>query len=275
MKKHASQSISACLVIYNEEAVLDRCLASLKGVDEIIVVHDGPCGDSSLEIARRYTNNVFVKPHVGIGEPYRVFAMEQATGSWILQVDADEFLSDELRAALPSLVADAKVDAYAMVWPFWNGQKYYTKNWPFKPILFRTSKLSFLGFPQEPLRTSGLLKNSLLVLEHRPKYYNLTWKRVSTKWMAWAHIQARYCLMPYDSILKFKINDTDWTPKFRLARDHAYLFPLIGLYCGLTTLVSGGWHQGLVGWKQSLFWGYYNAAVYYWIFYYQRHPESA
>lgn len=45
-------SISACLVVRNEEAVIERCLESLAGVvDEIVLVHDGECEDRTLEIA--------------------------------------------------------------------------------------------------------------------------------------------------------------------------------------------------------------------------------
>ena len=48
-------TISACVVAHNEEAVIERCLASLDGVvDEIIFVHDGECRDRSLEIAERH-----------------------------------------------------------------------------------------------------------------------------------------------------------------------------------------------------------------------------
>ena len=43
------QTISACLVVYNEEKVIRQCLDSIKGfVDEIILVHDGQCTDKTL-----------------------------------------------------------------------------------------------------------------------------------------------------------------------------------------------------------------------------------
>ena len=42
-------TISACLVVHNEEKLIGRCLESIKNlVDEIIVVHDGPCQDKTL-----------------------------------------------------------------------------------------------------------------------------------------------------------------------------------------------------------------------------------
>ena len=45
-------SISACIVARNEEALIDRCLDSLDGVvDEVVLVHSGPCEDRTIEIA--------------------------------------------------------------------------------------------------------------------------------------------------------------------------------------------------------------------------------
>ena len=55
-------TISLCMIVKNEEAVLDRCLSSVSDlVDEIIVVDTGST-DSSREIAARFTEKVFDFP---------------------------------------------------------------------------------------------------------------------------------------------------------------------------------------------------------------------
>ena len=52
-------TISLCMIVRDEEAVLDRCLASVKGlVDEIIVVDTGSI-DRTKEIAARYTVYIY------------------------------------------------------------------------------------------------------------------------------------------------------------------------------------------------------------------------
>jgi hypothetical protein len=54
-------SVSACLVLRNEEAVVERCLRSLEGVvEEIVLVHDGECEDRTLEIAERHGCQIHV-----------------------------------------------------------------------------------------------------------------------------------------------------------------------------------------------------------------------
>ena len=43
-------------------------------------------------------------------------------------MDADEFLSEELKEKLPTLIKGKEIDAYAFLWKVWNGKKYLTKN---------------------------------------------------------------------------------------------------------------------------------------------------
>ncbi|HLY64732.1 MAG TPA: glycosyltransferase, partial [Chloroflexota bacterium] len=54
----ARRSISACLIVRNEEANLPRCLASLRGLDEIVIVDTGST-DRTTEIAGQYGAKVF------------------------------------------------------------------------------------------------------------------------------------------------------------------------------------------------------------------------
>jgi glycosyltransferase involved in cell wall biosynthesis len=118
------EKISACLVVYNEEKLIRRCLESLRDVvDEIILVHDGECTDRTLEIAKEYGAKIFVRDHKGFCEHHRPFCCKQASYNWILQIDADEFLSAELRNNLRSLVSNQEVSAYELLWPFWDGKK--------------------------------------------------------------------------------------------------------------------------------------------------------
>lgn len=65
----ALTKISACLVVRNEEKVIERCLNSLKGaVDEILIVHDGECGDNTLKIAKKFNADIFIRPMAGVME---------------------------------------------------------------------------------------------------------------------------------------------------------------------------------------------------------------
>jgi glycosyltransferase involved in cell wall biosynthesis len=74
---------------------MDRCLQSVKWADEIIVV-DSISADKTVDISRKYTKAVFQKPWTGY-QGQKEFALSKATGHWVLSLDADEVVSDELR----------------------------------------------------------------------------------------------------------------------------------------------------------------------------------
>ncbi len=113
--------ISANIIAYNEEANIERCLKSLSGVaGEIILVHDGECRDRTLQIARKYTKKVYVRPHVGESVGHRVFAAEKSRGEWLLILDADEYLSPKLQREVQKLVRRKDVDGYTFYWPFYD-----------------------------------------------------------------------------------------------------------------------------------------------------------
>src|ERR1035437_9635147 len=125
------EGISAILIVYNEEKLIERCLKSLEGaVDEIIVIHDGECKDNTLSIAGRFTDKIFIEPHKGVAELHEIRGLDYASYSWILKIDADEFLSEELRTNLRVLISDENADAYAFIWPIWNGTSYITRDVP-------------------------------------------------------------------------------------------------------------------------------------------------
>jgi glycosyltransferase involved in cell wall biosynthesis len=200
------QTISACLVIANEEPLIGRCLESLRGaVDEIVVVHDGPCRDRSLEICRRYTDRIFIRPAVGIAEPHRVFAMEQAAGDWVLWIDADEELTAGLRRRLPELVERRDADLYCFLWPYTDGRRDLTAGLlhPWRSCLARRSEVRFLSIPQEPLRSSGKVVRVPLVVRHRPPYDNYTWRRFLDKWQPRNRMTAGWVWRPLEEIPAF------------------------------------------------------------------------
>ncbi len=188
--------ISACLVIRNEEKLLSRCLDSLKdNVNEIIIVHDGPCSDKSLEIAKKYKAQIFIQPFAGVAEYHRPFSFSKASSEWILQIDADEFLSETARREILKLIREKDADAYSFLWPY-PQKDGYIKSGPFsktvKHCLLRKDKMFMIGIAQEYPRTYGVLrKRSDILLEHKPQYDNFTGEIFVTKWVSWAKLQAK------------------------------------------------------------------------------------
>ena len=80
--------LSAVICVCNEEKQLAECLADLSFADEIVVVLD-KCTDKSHEIAARYTN-ILIEGDWSIEGERRNVAIENCSGKWILEIDADE-----------------------------------------------------------------------------------------------------------------------------------------------------------------------------------------
>ncbi len=101
-----SARISACMIVRNEEELLPGCLESIRDiVDEIIVVDTGST-DGTVEVAKSYGAKVLHQPWEGDFSKHRNYSLEQATGDWVLVIDADERLSQESCAGLTALVND-------------------------------------------------------------------------------------------------------------------------------------------------------------------------
>jgi tetratricopeptide (TPR) repeat protein len=83
-------TVSACMIVKNEEELLPGCLDSIRDwVDEIIVVDTGST-DRTVEIANSYRAKIFHQPWEGNFSKHRNFSLEQSTCDWIFVIDADE-----------------------------------------------------------------------------------------------------------------------------------------------------------------------------------------
>jgi len=87
--------LSVVVLTKNEEGRLRECLESVKWADQIIIVDD-QSQDRTLEIAREFTDKVFVRK-MEIEGRHRNWAYAQAQNSWVLSLDADERVTPELQ----------------------------------------------------------------------------------------------------------------------------------------------------------------------------------
>jgi glycosyltransferase involved in cell wall biosynthesis len=102
--------LSVIIITKNESQHIDRCLASVAWADEIIVFDSGST-DITVEICKRYTPWVFVTDWPGFG-PQKQRALDKASGDWILSIDADEYISDALKAEIQNVISKNAANGY-------------------------------------------------------------------------------------------------------------------------------------------------------------------
>src|SRR5262245_61085952 len=106
--------LSLTMIVRNEEEHLGRCLASVRGVaDELIVVDTGST-DRTVEIAREHGARVFHFAWCDDFAAARNVALANATGDWCLHLDADEWLVEAEAGALRAELAGQPDDRYFM-----------------------------------------------------------------------------------------------------------------------------------------------------------------
>ena len=106
--------LSVITLALNEEGNIAECLESVKWADEIIVVDSGST-DKTVELAKHYTQHVLTVEWKGYGAT-KNFALDRASGEWILWLDADERVPKELAAEIQAVLRtdDGLVNGYSV-----------------------------------------------------------------------------------------------------------------------------------------------------------------
>lgn len=105
--------VSAVVICRDEADRIGACLDSVAWCDEVVVV-DSRSRDGTVEIARKRATRVVEREWPGY-VAQKNFALEQATGDWVLSLDADERCTPALRDAIrAALAGDPPVDGYAV-----------------------------------------------------------------------------------------------------------------------------------------------------------------
>lgn len=114
--------ISVCMIAKNEEPYIEECLRRLAAYDWEIVVVDTGSTDRTVEIARKYTPNVFHFDWINDFSAARNYSISKATNDYILVVDCDEYLerdehTDDLIYSLTTQVGPKQAGMFARLSP--------------------------------------------------------------------------------------------------------------------------------------------------------------
>lgn len=104
--------ISAVIITFNEERNMVRCLQSLEGVADEIVVVDSFSKDDTEKLCKSFDVHFIKHPFEGHIQQ-KAWAAAQATYNYVLSLDADEALSDDLRQSIAEVKANWQADGYS------------------------------------------------------------------------------------------------------------------------------------------------------------------
>jgi len=166
--------LSLCVITLNEEANLERCLRSANGLADEIVVVDSISTDRTRDIAAQAGARVVEQEFLGHVEQKQL-ALDLATGDWVLSLDADEWLDQDLRSSIEAALAEGTPEDVAGF--EFNRQAFYLGRWirhsgwfpEWKLRLVRRIRARWTGYdPHDRLEVEGRTVRLSGRLRHYP-----------------------------------------------------------------------------------------------------------
>lgn len=189
--------LSLCLATFNEEQFIHYPLDSAYNLADEVIIVDGGSKDKTLQISRSYGNKVRIiktsnPPMFHINKQK---AIEAAKGEWILQLDADEGLSDELRDEIQAILSGSVGQSTVAYWisrkNFFLG-RFLTKGGVYPDRTIRLYKNGVAYFPCKTVHENveikgkvGYLKNDLL------HYADPNFSRYLKRWRRYNALDAK------------------------------------------------------------------------------------
>lgn len=136
--------LSVIIITKNEAAHIDACLGALSWADEIIVLDSGS-EDATVQICKNHTDKVFETDWPGFGVQ-KQRALNKATGDWVLSIDADEIVSEQLKNEILKAISNADVDGFLVprLSSYCGKQIHHGGWWPdYTPRLFHRERGRF------------------------------------------------------------------------------------------------------------------------------------
>lgn len=164
--------ISACIISFNEENKIEDCLKSLEGVVDEIIVVDSLSNDRTKEIAGKYTDKIYDQKFLGHVEQKNI-AVEKANNDWILSLDCDERLTDELKNSILKIKNNLEsADAYRMARKTFYVYRWLNHCWypDFKVRLFNRKSARWGGTnPHDRIEVDG---DNIVTLKGDMQHYS-------------------------------------------------------------------------------------------------------
>lgn len=167
------QTISLCMIVRDEAAVLERCLRSVAGLVEEIIIVDTGSTDNTKEIAARYTDKLYDFVWIDDFAAARNYSFEQATMDYCLWLDADDVLTEENQQKFHQLKESLDGSADVVLLPY-GTEPAVGEEWPAffyqrERLLRRLAGFRWAGKVHEAISPAGQCIYGDAAVTHCPK----------------------------------------------------------------------------------------------------------
>lgn len=171
--------LSVVLATFNEEANIRRCLEAVKNLTDDLVVVDGSSTDNTVKIAKHLGAQVISTSNKPIFHINKQLAMNEAKGEWVLQLDADEVVDDELKQSIRDIVSsDSEFDAFWIKRKNYFLGKFLTKGGQYPDMVIRLYRNGKARLPQKDVHEQMEVDGTIGIVDGHLLHYNApTFKR--------------------------------------------------------------------------------------------------
>ena len=165
--------ISLCMIVKDEEETLDRCLKSIEGIPDEIIIVDTGSQDKTKEIAKKWTEKVFDFQWIDDFSAARNFSFQKATKDFIMWLDADDILKKEEKQKFlklkNQLTPQTPIDAISMIYKIDEGIN--CVNLRRIRLVKKASNFSWVGIVHEDLTKEeefGVYNSDIIITHKKP-----------------------------------------------------------------------------------------------------------
>lgn len=162
------KTLSVVLATFNEEKNLTDCLASVQDIANEIVIVDGGSTDNTVTIAKQYGVKVKIVDNPPIFHINKQKAIDMATKDWILQLDADERVTSELKEEIRHLIKergrDIGLNGYWIPRKNWFLGRFLTKGGQYPDYTLRLYRRGKGKLPQKSVHEQAVVEGETAYL---------------------------------------------------------------------------------------------------------------
>ena len=165
-------TLSVVLATYNEAGQIDVCLKAVKSIADEIIIVDGSSSDNTVVRAKQWGARIISTSNKPMFHINKQMAIDAASGDWILQLDADEVVDDELCSFISSTLYTTKDAAFWIKRKNWFLGTFLKKGGQYPDPVIRLFRRGLARLPQQSVHEQMVVQGSVGWAEGHLLHYN-------------------------------------------------------------------------------------------------------